>query len=222
MMHNHLIKTVLRTLDDSINTTLYDAAAKVKQAWDGSRLLNFIRCHMSYAIVRCKFIVGVQNKDFLRLHLGCGNQSFEGYVNIDRRKTSATDLVCGIKKLPYPNDSVQVIETYHVIEHLPRHDVLQVLREWHRVLSPGGKLVIECPDFDVAVGEYIAGNEKRLDNIFGLQRFPGDAHLFGYNCARLKNLLQGTGFVFIEKKEPQDYHAEHEPCLRVESIKEHK
>jgi len=65
---------------------------------------------------------------------------------------------------------------------------------------PGGKLVIECPDFDRDVKEYIEGNEKRLDSIFGLQRFPGDAHLFGYNFKRIKKVLEESGFKNIQKR----------------------
>ncbi len=128
--------------------------------------------------------------------------------------------MCGIKKLPYPDGSADAIELYHVIEHLPRHDLPVALGEWNRVLRPGGKLIIECPDFDVAVKEYVTGNEKRLDNIFGLQRFPGDVHFFGYNFRRLKTLLEDAGFVAIEQREPRDYHTKDEPCLRVEASKE--
>ena len=185
-----------------------------------SELLNFVRCRVNYASVNWKWRLGVQRPGTLRLHLGCGEQRLTGYVNIDRRKTPATDLVCGVEKLPYPDDSVQLIETYHVIEHLPRHDLPAVLGEWYRVLAPGGRLIIECPDFDAAVKEYLVGREERLDSIFGLQRFPGDAHLFGYNLARLKSLLQKVGFVGITQEKAQDYHAEHEPCLRVECVKE--
>lgn len=39
--------------------------------------------------------------------------------------------------------------------------------------------------FDEAVKEYLAGKEIRLENIFGHQRFPGDAHMFGYTPKRL-------------------------------------
>ena len=87
------------------------------------------------------------------------------------------------------------------------------------VLIHGGRLIIEYPDLYEAVREYMHGNEKRLDNIFGLQRFPGDAHLFGYDFRRLRQVLENSGFYDIQKKEPQDYHAKDEPCLRVECVK---
>ena len=84
---------------------------------------------------------------------------------------------------------------------------------------PGEKLIIECPDFDKSVKEYVEGNEKRIDNIFGLQRFLGDTHLFGYNFKRLKKLLEDVGFKDVQRREPRDYHTKDEPCLRVECVK---
>ena len=155
----------------------------------------------------------------VKLHLGCGKNHFEGYINIDLRQTSATDVECDISKLPFDDASVQLIETYHVIEHLPRHDVPKALAEWRRVLIEGGQLIIECPDFDGAVKEYIEGNESRIDNIFGLQRFDGDTHLFGYNTKRLMELLAHAGFKEIKSCVPRDYHCDLEPCLRVEARK---
>ncbi len=155
----------------------------------------------------------------LKLHLGCGQRYLKGYVNIDHRKTTATDIVCDIKKLPFADNSASLIEIYHVVEHLPRNNVSKAFQEWYRVLNEDGKIIIEFPDFDEAVKEYLAGNEKRIDNIFGLQRFPGDAHLFGYNFERVKKMLVNIGFQEITSAEPQDYHRTLEPCLRIEAHK---
>ena len=57
-----------------------------------------------------------------------------------------------------------------------------------------GKLIIECHDSDETAKEYIEGNEKRIDNIFGLQKFPGDTHQFEHNFKRLEKLLGGRKF----------------------------
>ncbi len=217
-MRKDFLKKILCTLDDCLKTSLYETGVRTKQICEQS--VNSILRRVNYRIIKGKFTLGLQNSHPLKLHLGCGDQYFEGYVNIDFRKTPATDVVCGIKKLPYPDASADAIELYHVIEHLPRHDLPVALGEWNRVLRPGGKLIIECPDFDVAVKEYVTGNEKRLDNLFGLQRFPGDVHFFGYNFRRLKTLLEDAGFVAIEQREPRDYHTKDEPCLRVEASKE--
>jgi len=155
----------------------------------------------------------------LRLHLGCGKVRLEGFVNIDHRATSATDLECDILQLPFDDNTVTRIETYHVIEHLGRHEAVRAVREWHRVLKSGGVLVMECPDFDATCREYLEGRVDRIDNIFGLQRFEGDSHRFGYNFERLRLLLAECGFQSIVQQPPTDYHKEQELCLRVEATK---
>ena len=202
-------------MDNKLGTSLYLKVKKMLIFWYNSNFLNIIRRNINPAIIKLEYKLGFKGKNQLKLHLGCGNNHLEGYINIDWRKTKATDLVCDVRKLPYTDSSVEVIETYHLIEHLHRHDFPKALSEWYRILKRGGKLIIECPDFDKVVKEYLNGNEIRLDNIFGLQRFPGDAHLFGYNFKRLKQLLEEVGFKDIQKQKPQDYHAKDEPCLRV-------
>lgn len=212
-------KRIISILDSRFKTDLFGKAVKLEEASYNSKLLNTIRRNTSPAIIKWKYKLGIKDEGMLKLHLGCGGRHFEDYVNVDWRKTRATDLVCDIRKLPYRDSSVELIETYHVIEHLPRHDLPKALKEWHRVLIDEGRLIIECPDFDGAVKEYIEGNEKRMDNIFGLQRFSGDAHLFGYDYERLKKLLEKAGFEDIQQGKPQDPHTKDEPCLRVECVK---
>lgn len=156
----------------------------------------------------------------LFLHLGCGERRLADAVNIDARNTMAVDVVCDITRLPYKAGSVQRIETYHVLEHLPHDRAVAALRHWHALLRPGGRLIIECPDFDRAFSEYLSGNQERLGNIFGLQRFAGDFHLWGWNARRLGALLAEIGFKQLEEVLPQDYHAASEPCLRLEAAKD--
>ncbi len=79
-------------------------------------------------------------KQPLKLHLGCGGKHLPGYLNIDMNWSSATDYTCNIAKLSCPDNSVSRIETYHVIEHIPRPQAERVLQEWYRVLQPGGIL----------------------------------------------------------------------------------
>jgi len=155
----------------------------------------------------------------IKLHLGCGEQHKEECVNIDWRRTKATDYVCNIRSIPFPSNSVVSIESYHVIEHLSQKDAIQTLREWYRILEVGGRIIIECPNFDKAIEEYLAGNNERIFNIFGYHRFSGDAHLFGYNSKRLGEVLDSIGFSEITELEPKDYHTLEEPCIRMEAIK---
>ncbi len=214
------IKGILIGIDRRFKTSLYKKASELSKAYYSSSLLNAIRRSIGSILIKWKYKFGIKDKKPLKLHLGCGSRYFEGYINIDLRKTTATNLVCYINKLPYPDNSVELIETYHVVEHLPRHDLSKALREWCRILIPGGRLIIECPDFDEIVTKYLKGDERQLDGIFGLQRFKGDYHLFGYNFKRLRRALEECRFTNIEKKNARDYHAKEWPCIRVECIKD--
>jgi predicted SAM-dependent methyltransferase len=157
----------------------------------------------------------------LKLHLGCGRQRLAGFLNIDLMPSSAVDLQCDSRRLPFVAATVSRIETYHMIEHLPRHDFLEALFEWNRVLEEGGTLIIECPDFDATVKEYVEGKKFRINNIFGLQRYSGDYHLFGYTYTDLETILRDVGFREIKQEMPTDYHAQDEPSLRLTAVKVH-
>jgi predicted SAM-dependent methyltransferase len=151
----------------------------------------------------------------LKLHLGCGHKRLPGFINIDFNYCLAVDYVCDISKLPCPDHSAERIEAYHVIEHIPFPVVGKVLSEWKRVLLPGGTLVLECPDLEAAARGYLQGNERMLGSIFGYHRFKGDAHCWGYTSESLGSLLESVGFTQVRSEEAQDYHAAHEPCIRM-------
>lgn len=217
-MLKKIFRKYLLKFDRRYETISSDTVYKIY--FDITKILNFFRRKISFTAIRSAYKIGIKNNYSLRLHLGCGEAKIKGYINIDLRKTIATDLVCDIAKLPYPDNSLIIIENYHVIEHLPRNKVNVALKEWFRVLKPGGTLVIECPDFDELARKYLEGDEKQLDGIFALQRFEGDYHYFGYNASRLKKALKDIGFTNIEEMSPKDYHIQEWDCIRVECIKD--
>jgi len=214
-----LAKWLFLKIDNNFKTPLYQSSVKLREICYSSPFINVLRRRIEPGMIRFKYRLGIKDDKPLRLHLGCGDRRLAGYINVDWRRTLATDLVCDIRKLPYHANSTDRIELYHVIEHLPKCDLLDAFREWNRILYPGGKLIVECPDFDRSVEEYLQGNEERLYSIYGRQRFPGDTHYWGYTVKRLKKCLQQTGFTNILEREPQDYHKDLEPCLRIEATK---
>ena len=107
-----------------------------------------------------------------RLHLGCGNVRLAGWLNVDIVSTPATDLVADITHLEaFADRSVDEIRMSAVYEHLFRQQRLSALREWHRVLIPGGRLYIEwIPDFDVYAREYLAQGTNTGNPRFDLEQ----------------------------------------------------
>ncbi|WP_137938156.1 class I SAM-dependent methyltransferase [Chitinivorax sp. B] len=48
-------------------------------------------------------------------------------------------------QLPLPNDSAQAMFAFHLLMHLDRTVFTRILDEAHRVLKPGGRLIIDFP-----------------------------------------------------------------------------
>lgn len=155
----------------------------------------------------------------INLHVGCGKKRFEGFINMDLNPHEAVDYVGDISTLPGRSNSIARIEWYHVIEHIPLTHVKLTLSKLLDVLTPGGSLITECPNLKQAITEYMEGNNERLYSIYGRQRFPGDAHHWGYTPEALATLLRSIGFEQICIKPAQDDHAGTEPCMRVECKK---
>src|SRR5688572_678533 len=91
----------------------------------------------------------------LRLHLGCGEQYLDGYVNIDFppsehsvQLSSPADELADITRLTYARGSVDEVRLHHVFEHFDRPTALRLLIDWRLWLADGGRLTIETPDFE--------------------------------------------------------------------------
>ena len=87
-----------------------------------------------------------EEKNLIRLNLGCGSRILPDYTNIDlhnRRAQVNHDLR---KPLPYNDESVDEILAEHIIEHFTPAEWISVKQDWVRVLKVGGKLIIHCPD----------------------------------------------------------------------------
>lgn len=70
------------------------------------------------------------------------------------------DIVCDAKSLPMiPDNYMEEVYASHVIEHFYFSDVANVLREWLRILKPGGVLTLILPDF-MKLWEILIKKEK--------------------------------------------------------------
>lgn len=81
----------------------------------------------------------------MKINLGCGWKYRDGWTNVDKF-ASRVDVRADIGSLPFDDGTADHVDFYHTIEHVPRHDGVQALREIHRVLKRGGTVAIETPD----------------------------------------------------------------------------
>lgn len=104
----------------------------------------------------------VNGSSEVKLHLGCGRQIKQGWINIDSgntfRNKAKLDLSCNlVRGIPFPSGTVDFIFHEHLIEHLHRKDGLKLTKECFRVLKPGGILRIAFPALEDAISCYQAG-----------------------------------------------------------------
>lgn len=85
--------------------------------------------------------------ELLKGNFGCGQFPKPGFVNVDVDRRARADVFHDLSVIPYPFESASFsrIEMHHVLEHLP--STIPVMAELHRLLAPGGLLVITVPHF---------------------------------------------------------------------------
>ena len=165
----------------------------------------------------------------IKLNLGCGDKILQGYINVDvasERAGKKPDVVSDIRKLTFDDNYADEILSVHVIEHFWRWEVYDTLKEWIRVLKPGGKLVIECPNLQSACEEFLKSPEIKSRPDDNGQRtmwvFYGDpkwqdplmVHRWGYTPYSLISLLKETGLVNI-KQEPAQFKLREPRDMRI-------
>lgn len=134
------------------------------------------------------------------LEIGCGmgfllakfredGWQVEG-IEPNRGYCELIEEVHGIKASPTildeagePANSFDVIVMLHVIEHVP--DPLGSLREIHRVLKPGGTLILETPRYDSLMFKLMRHRERSVSC---------DGHIYFFTTETLTAMCRKAGF----------------------------
>ncbi|GIU68441.1 MAG: hypothetical protein KatS3mg093_328 [Candidatus Parcubacteria bacterium] len=102
----------------------------------------------------------------MKLHLGCGWRNFgKDWIHIDGGNYPHV-VYHDITKLPYNDNSADIIYASHVLQYFDREEVISVLNEWYRVLKPKGLLRVAVPDFESIANLYVQ-NKFPLKNFLG-------------------------------------------------------
>ncbi len=137
----------------------------------------------------------IHGKKSRLLDLGCGVKPFlpvyqnycESSIGIDVVQTShgteMVDMIYDGKKIPFPDGEFDYVFSTEVMEHVP--EPKDFLKEIHRVLKPGGVLILTVP-FMVPLHEE-----------------PYD--FYRYTKHALKYLVEATGFSSHEVKTFSEY-----------------
>lgn len=95
------------------------------------------------------------------LNVGCGTDYKRSWINIDNNSdnnidANKLDLNWDLRNpLPFPENSVDFIYNEHFIEHLTVEEGQAAVRDFMRVLKPGGVLRMATPDLEITIDKYL-------------------------------------------------------------------
>jgi FkbM family methyltransferase len=142
-----------------------------------------------------------------KLHIG-GNQKSTEWEILNVVPGPYVDHLCNARDLSrFSDNTFTDIYASHVLEHFDYINELEaVLKEWYRVLMPGGTLYISVPDLDVLAHLITLKDELTFEERFSVMRmiFGGhidryDYHAVGLNQDFLTSFLANAGFANIQK-----------------------
>lgn len=106
-------------------------------------------------------------------------------IGICRKQGLDCQVIAG-HKLPFADNTFDLVTHWHVIEHVD--DVTAALAEWRRILKPGGIMMFETPNSDYIKARLLGRRYKK---------FWAPEHLYTFNRSNMSSLLQKSGFEIV-------------------------
>lgn len=158
-----------------------------------------------------------------KVQIGGGAHRIDGFFNIDL--VPPADLLWDIREgVPLQDDSVEEIFSEHFLEHIdyPR-SAKQYVREAHRILAQGGRIITGVPDAAFALSQYpgpLDTTDETIERWYAKRDCRGDIntrldlvnlvfrdqdddprytpHLWAYDHEKLVQLFSEAGFTTVE------------------------
>ena len=167
-------------------------------------LYHRVRRHMLRS--KGKFLQKISaRKEGALLDYGCGTGYFLGYMRDQGWQTTGIEPDQGARTLvkrnfdievfapehlhALDNDAFHAITLWHVLEHV--HDLNDTIAHFHRILKPGGSLIIAVPN-------YTSAEANHYDSAWAAYDVP--RHLWHFHPNAMQALLKKHGFQLMAKK----------------------
>ena len=134
------------------------------------------------------------------LNLGAGDSGkVEGIINVDIRPLPTVDVVADVAHLPFEDNECEGVMSRNLIEHFGRHEYFDVVKEWVRVLQPGGFLKVETVDMGLLMDKWRNIPEDNwMDGVLGAQTYPENFHKMAFTREHLEADFEKLGLDILE------------------------
>lgn len=105
--------------------------------------------------------------DAVALNVGAGQTNYPGFTNLEICDGPHIDIVGQGSRLPFRDDSVDLVIAQEVLEHVA--DFGSLVADIHRVLKPGGKFYCQVPfqiGFHPGPADYWRFSRQGLEHVF--------------------------------------------------------
>lgn len=172
---------------------VFPAGGAVRQRWHLNKLRLFELMWLSPDHVALDAGCGAGNLVFMmaphcRAVVGC--DAFHDRLAFGAKRGRGAYVQATIEQLPFVEESIDKILCLEVIEHLEPPSLTRTLREFHRVLKPGGHCLITTPNYR-SLWPLI---EFVIDTLRLVPRIPGGDHLSKYRWQTLAGALEASNF----------------------------
>ncbi|MBI1912003.1 MAG: methyltransferase domain-containing protein [Deltaproteobacteria bacterium] len=111
----------------------------------------------------------------IKIEIGAGkDRGMEGWTSVDMNDDCALNLDL-LKPIPFPDDSVSMIYSSHVLEHFKISEIFSLLSECKRILKPNGIFSAAVPNARIYIEAY------QNPGAFDPEKFCGHKPAFNYN-----------------------------------------
>lgn len=159
----------------------------------------------------------------MKLHLGCGDKRFDGFINVDKDPNADYDVLIDLEteKWIWEDNSIDEIIVHHLLEHLG-DGYFHFLQEMYRVCKPDAiiEIVVPHPRHDVFLND---PTHKRPITLDGLRLF---SQSYNRDCKRRDDgasrlgIYYGVDFDIVDFK--MNFDGYWAPMLEKEMTPEHQ
>jgi predicted SAM-dependent methyltransferase len=132
------------------------------------------------------------------------------YLHATDGKCYDVDIVSDARNIPLPDNHADIIYSSECLEHFPWGEYKGALKEWCRILKPGGMIRVEVPDFLNACKKLLALNSLEGDRAMQQIFFAGqtnqyDFHYVGLTSRMLIDDFENLGLEIIDVVEADEF-----------------